>query len=219
MRHTRLRGSNLPCLDREIVTHEPVEHATVGSLAKRPFHRVPVLFVKFGLKPRLQSHEDEVANQIRLTELFASRVHAFEDQLRIVVISTQSDVNDHELREALAHRPEVARALLDALSEELTVFHHTKRRVARCWRSVHERDQRRAVCLRQEQLVPAVASFFRIEQVVVGDLSTAEAVDRLVIANCSREVRQHDGERGEALLTIDYQQRAWLVTCESPSST
>ena len=94
---------NLAGLHRQVVAHEAVEVRAVGFLPEVHLHRPPELLVEPRLQLRLQAHEDEIADQVGLAQLLAGRVHALEDELRVVLIAAERDVHDHQLRQSLAH--------------------------------------------------------------------------------------------------------------------
>ena len=95
-------------LHGEVVAHEAVELGAVGLLPEVLLHRPPVLFVEPGLELGLKAHEDEVADQVGLAQLLAGRVHALEDELRVVLIAAERDVHDDQLGKAAAYRRQVA---------------------------------------------------------------------------------------------------------------
>ena len=84
------------------MTHEAVEVRTVGLLPEGDLHRPPVLLVETRLLGGVQTHQDEIADQVGLTQLAAGRVHALENELWIVLITTEGDIHDHELCKPLA---------------------------------------------------------------------------------------------------------------------
>ena len=88
--------------ERQVVTHEAVEVRAVGLLPEGDLHRPPVLLVEALLPGGVQTHQDEVADQVGLTQLAADRVHALEDELGIILITTEGDIHDHEFCESLA---------------------------------------------------------------------------------------------------------------------
>jgi hypothetical protein len=69
-----------------------------------------------------EAHQHEVADQVRLAELPPRRVHALEDQLRVVLIATQRDVHDDELGEPVTQTDKVALQTLDLGFEECKVL-------------------------------------------------------------------------------------------------
>ena len=58
---------NLARLDRQVMAHEAIKVGAVGFLPEIQFHRPPELFVKPRLQNWLQSHQDEIADEICLT--------------------------------------------------------------------------------------------------------------------------------------------------------
>ena len=81
----------------KVLPHKVVELRGVALLSEVEFHRSPKLLIKCGLHSRLSAHEDEVSNQIGLTQSPSSRIHAFEDQLRIVLIPIESNIHNQQL--------------------------------------------------------------------------------------------------------------------------
>ncbi len=88
---------NLARFDREIVAHEGVEVCAVRLLSEIHLHGSPELLVELGLQLRVQTHQDEVADQVGLAQLPPRRVHALEDQLRVVLIATERHVYHKQL--------------------------------------------------------------------------------------------------------------------------
>ena len=112
-------------------------------------------------------------------QLAPGGVQALEDELRVVLVAVERDVHDHELRQPLAERRQLVLDLGHALLEELEVRLDADRVLLRLRLPVEQRDQRRLVGLRQEQLVAPLAVLERVEQVVVAQLPGREAVQRL----------------------------------------
>ena len=77
------------------VPHEGIEMNGVGSLPKALLHPAPIGLVQLGLKLWLQAHQDEIADQVSLAQLKTCRVHALENELRIVLIAAERDIYNH----------------------------------------------------------------------------------------------------------------------------
>ena len=120
------------------MTHEAVEVLAVVLLPKGDLHRPPVLLVEARLLGGVQTHQDEVADQVSLTQRAASRVHALEDELRVVLIAAEGDVHDHELCEPLAQRRKVGPDRLHPLLEEVEVLHDAERGLGRLRFLLHQ---------------------------------------------------------------------------------
>ena len=56
---------------------------------------------------RLQSHENEVADQVGLTQLTTGGIHALEYELWVVPVTVKRNVDDHELIESMTQRSEI----------------------------------------------------------------------------------------------------------------
>ena len=113
------------------MTHEVVEVGAVGRLPEGDLHRAPVYLVEARLLRGGEAHQDEVADQVGLTQRAAGRVHALEDELRVVLIATEGDIHDHELCEPFAQRREVGPDRLHPLLEEGEVLGDAERGLGR----------------------------------------------------------------------------------------
>ena len=122
-------------------------------------------------------------------------------------VSVEGDVDDHELGETRAESFELCLAFGYLSQEELKVLPHPDRVVARQRVLVQQGDQRGLVRLRQDQLVPALPVFQRIEQVVVPQLLRREPLDRLGSTDAPSQGLDEQGHRRQALLTVDHQER------------
>ena len=78
---------NLARFDRQVMAHEAIKMGAVRFLPEIQFHWPPELFVKSRLQNWLQSHQDKIADEVCLTQLFASRVHAPKNKLWVVLIT------------------------------------------------------------------------------------------------------------------------------------
>src|SRR6185369_10530548 len=93
---------NISGVNSQMVPHETVEMGIVGVLAKAEFHRSPELFVEPGLQCWLQTHKNEVSNQICLAQLSAGGIHALENELRIVLIPAEGNIYHNQFRQPFA---------------------------------------------------------------------------------------------------------------------
>jgi len=138
--------------------HEAVELGAIRFLPEILLHGPPVFFVQAGLKRRFEAHKDEVPNQVSLAQLLASRVHALEDELRIVLVATKRNVHDHNLRQATTYRTQVAFLLGDELRKQGKVLRDAQRRFLRCFRVLDDCLERDVIGLREQQFEVAIAS-------------------------------------------------------------
>ena len=143
---------NLTRLDGQVVAHEAVEVGAVGFLPEVHLHRPPELLVEPGLQLRLQAHQDEVADQVGLAQLLAGRVHALEDELRVVLIAVERDVHDHQLRETLAQRARGRPFLPQSIVSNNSKFSVTRRDGCGLLRHADDGCERGLVGLREQQL-------------------------------------------------------------------
>ena len=104
------------------MAHEGVELTAVGFLTEGLLHRAPVVGVEPVLVFGIEAHEDVIADQVGLGQLEPGRVHALEDELRVVLVSTQRDVHDDELGEPMAEGREVLAQPGNLLLEESKVL-------------------------------------------------------------------------------------------------
>src|SRR5437870_5446822 len=111
--------------------HEAVEVRGIGLLPEVHFHGPPILLVKPGLELRLQSHQDEVANQISLTQFAPRGIEALEYELWVVLIAAERDVDDYQLGQALADRYQIILRFSHPLFEKLEVGLHPDRGLLR----------------------------------------------------------------------------------------
>src|ERR1043165_1533715 len=120
------------------MAHECVEMGTVSLLSEVHLHRSPELLVESRLEFRLESHQNEVADEVGLTELAPRGVHAFENELRVVLISGEGNVDNHQLGQALAHRHEVVLAACDPFLEVSEVLHDSNGMLLRYLRAIDD---------------------------------------------------------------------------------
>ena len=113
----------------------------VGSLPEPLLHRSPIAFVQLGLKLWLQTHEDEVADEVGLAQLKARRVHTLEDQLWVVLRAVERDINNDQFGETLADRLQFILVLPDQLLEQSVVLVYPSAALGRHRRSLENRQQ------------------------------------------------------------------------------
>ena len=160
---------------------KPSNCGAIGLLPEVQLHRPPVFLVQPRLERGLEAHEDEVTDQVGLAQLLARRVHAFEDELRVVLVAAERNVHHHQLGEAATDRGEVALLRGEQRGEEVEVLRHPQRRILRMLRALDDGLERGVVGLREQQLEVAVAGLQRVAQVVMAQLGGGEAVDRFII--------------------------------------
>ena len=156
---------DLAGLDRQVMAHEAVEMRAVGVLPEIHLHWPPILFVKARLQLRLQAHQDEVADEVGLAQLAASRVHALEDELRIVLFAVQGDVHDHQFCQTPCRRS-TGRRCNSAIhaSKRAKFSRHPKRSFLRRFVIAHDGNERCFVGLGQDQFVMPLSRLFGIER-------------------------------------------------------
>ena len=96
-----LNFRDLASLECQIVTHEAIKLDAIGLLSEGDFHWPPVVQVEPGLVSRLQTHQDEVANEVCLAQFATGGVHALEDELRVVLITAKCNVHNDKLGKSI----------------------------------------------------------------------------------------------------------------------
>ena len=115
------RPRSIARLQREVVAHEAIEGVAIGLLPEGELHRPPVVLIELRLQLVIETHEDVVADEVGLGELLAGRVHALEDELRVVLAASESDIDHQELSQAQTEWCQVALTFVDPCRKELEV--------------------------------------------------------------------------------------------------
>ena len=118
-------------------------------------------------------------------QLAPGRVHALEDELRVVLVAVERDVHDHQLRQALAERRQLVLDLSHALLEELEVLLDPDRVVLRLRLLVEQGDAATPCRSARAAACSAARRLQGVEQVVVAQLLRREAVHRLAVAQAA----------------------------------
>ena len=211
-------AGDLAGLHGEVVAHEAVEVRAVGLLPEVQLHRPPVLLVEPRLQLGLQPHQDEVADQVGLAQLLAGRVHALEDELRVVLVAAERDVHHHQLGEA-AGRPARGRPCCSASSSVNSSKFCVTRSDGSCGCSVLLDDglERGVVGLREQQLEVALAA---LRAGCAGSSGAACAARSHRPARASPSARgqrlDQQRHRGQALLAVDHEQRRLVRDLRQP---
>ena len=77
---------NIAGLNRQIMAHEAVKVSAICLLPEVQFHRPPIVLIEKSLQPRFKTHQNEIADKIGLGQLTPGRVHALENELRVVLV-------------------------------------------------------------------------------------------------------------------------------------
>ena len=154
-----------------------------------------------------EAHQDEVADQVGLTQCAAGRVHALKDELWVVLITTEGDIHDHELCEPCAQRREVGPNRLHTLLKEGKVFRDAERGLGRLRLLLHQGEQALLVRLGEEELEATLAVFQRVEEIVAADLFRRKPIHELPVTHAPRQGFENEHHRRQALLAVDDEQR------------
>jgi hypothetical protein len=80
---------NLASSHGQVMPYEGVKVRAITILGKADLHRVPVILIDLALLVWLQPHQNEIADQVRLAQFTACRVHTLENKLRVMLIAGQ----------------------------------------------------------------------------------------------------------------------------------
>ena len=186
VKRARLDGRNLRNLKARGAFLAKADLSGANLTGADLFHRPPMLFVEAGLEVRFKTHEDEVADQVGLAQFLAGRVHALEDELRVVLIAAECDVHDHQLGEATADRGEIAFLFGKQIGEEVEVLRDAQRRFLGLLGVLDNGLERGIIGLREQQLEVAVVAFERVAQVIVTQFRGGKTVHGLGVVKGSR---------------------------------
>ncbi|MNZ75166.1 hypothetical protein D3C78_936370 [compost metagenome] len=171
---------NIAHLGRQVMPHEGIKVLGISRLAEGFFHGAPIAFIQLRLQRRLQPHENVVADQVRLTEFQAGGVHAFENQLRIILATIKGDFDDDQLREPFTDRNQFGTILAQQGLEKMKVLLDACTALSRHWRLLEDCQQRFLVGFRKNQLEVTVTVLIRVEQIVIAQLPGRERLQQLI---------------------------------------
>ena len=152
------------------MSHERVEMDTIAILGKAHLDWMPMVLINPALVIRLESHENEVPDQVRLAKFATCRVHALENQLRVVLIARQRNIDNHQFYQSFAERGQVTIQTRDLVFKERKILLHPQRPTFCNRLLLHDAEQRVPIALGQQQLVAPITLFERIEQKVAAYL-------------------------------------------------
>ncbi len=148
------------------MAHEAVEVSTVSFLAECDLHGSPMVDIEFGLMLWRQAHQDEITDQVSLTEFAAGGVHALEDQLRVVLGAIKGNIYNHELVEPVAQWYQIVAQRFHLLLEVGEVLFDAEGMINWPRFLLHRGNQAVPISLSKEKLVVLVIFLKRVEQIV-----------------------------------------------------
>jgi hypothetical protein len=104
-------------------------------------------------------------------QLLTSGVHAFKDQLRVVLVPAQRDIYHHQLGYTFAQCDQVALTAVNPYREVFIVLRDAPGMFFRQLLACDNGNERVSVGLGEDELVMPLAFFFRVDELIILQLA------------------------------------------------